>query len=392
MADNTQSPVTSNIYGDLYETPFENLTSRPPPRPAAASCCVPGSERIVVPVIFSIIVLLGCFGNGLVITVVFKNKSFFRNTTNIFIVNLAVADLMFLIFCVPFHAVIHTSPEWPFGECMCKVVHLVQYASMAASILTLVAMALDRYLAVVYPLKTKHLRTPKTALMVILFIWILSIVIALPWPVFYTVKVYRNIAPRPIAICADNWGAYRKQRSLYFLLLFLVTYAIPLVAITVLSILMVRQLWILPEPDCPRLGSSLKAKRKVTFLVIFVIAVFFICWLPSHVIWVWTNFFRKTWRRNYTFYYMRILAHVFSYANSSMNPVIYAFLSKNFRRGFRRALRCDTARLTATGSPVGSQSKSGTSVSGQSSKGNIKMMAPTCGAQMKPVMAMPCPT
>ena len=80
------------------------------------------------------------------------------------------------------------------------------------------------------------------------------------------------------------------------------------------------------------------AKQRVTRLIVVVVAVFAVCWLPSHVVWLWTNFFRASWRHTYAFYYARIAAHVLSYANSCMNPFIYAFVSSRFRREFRRHL------------------------------------------------------
>ena len=301
-----------------------------------------GSEAILVPIIFSFMVLLGGIGNILVMVVVIKNKNQFKNTTNLFILNLAVADLLFLIFCVPFHAIIYTGLGWPFGEFMCKFVHFVQYSSMVASILTLVAMSFDRYLAVGYPLRTKHMRTPKKALCVAICVWVLSVLIALPWLVFYTVRIYSNLGPKEVTICADDWGKASSSRPTYFLLLFILGYAIPLVTISILSTLMVRQLWIVNEYRCQgtRTLESIKAKRKVTRLVIVIVVVFLVCWLPSHVIWLWTNYFSTSWHHTYGFYYMRIFAHVLSYANSAMNPVIYAFLSQNFRKGFQKALLC----------------------------------------------------
>jgi len=98
-------------------------------------------EAIIVTTLFTVIFLLGCVGNFLVILVVFKNREQFKNTTNLFILNLAIADLCFIVFCVPFHALIHTnkSAGWPFGEFTCKFVHLVQFCSMVTSIGTLVA-------------------------------------------------------------------------------------------------------------------------------------------------------------------------------------------------------------------------------------------------------------
>ena len=323
-------------------------------------CCIPGSERIIVPVVFALVVALGLVGNILVIAVVVKNRDQYRNTTNIFILNLAIADILFLVFCVPFHAVIYTARNWYFGDFMCKFVHLVQYSSMIASVFTLMCMSLDRFMAVAHPIKTKHIRTPRIALASSIMIWVVSIIWAIPWPIFYTVRVYTQFGPSPLALCADDWGSLKPHRATYYLLLFIFAYAIPLVAIFGFSALMVHQLWADEGPTGTNFTESLRARKKVTRLIIVVVAVFGICWLPSHISWLWANYFKNTWQYNYTFYYLRIFAHVLSYANSSMNPLIYAFLSENFRRGFHKAVQCSVTRIppsgrTVTGSPRSSE-------------------------------------
>ena len=311
-----------------------------------------GAERVIVPMVFSLVVLCGCVGNSLVIVVVLKNRDYLRNTTNLFILNLAIADLLFLMFCVPFHAVIFSTTYWPFGQVLCKLVHFIQYSSMVASIFTLVAMAADRYCAVAYALQTKHFRTPTHAFITSSCIWVGAVVVAVPWPIFYTVKTYTDVYP-PVTICADDWGSLRETaKPMYFLSLFFITYLFPLISIFVLSVLMIRQLWVLKEPEGPSMRASVSAKRKVTRLIIVVVVVFCICWLPSHIIWIWTNFFKHTWKRNYAFYYFRIGAYVLAYGNSAMNPLIYAFLSVNFRKGFQQALRCNGAPHSDVGRVV----------------------------------------
>jgi len=76
--------------------------------------------RIIIPIIFGLIAVLGFVGNLSVIIVVAANKNM-RNTTNILIIGLAAADLVFIIVCVPFTAVIYVIPVWPFGLVWCKV-------------------------------------------------------------------------------------------------------------------------------------------------------------------------------------------------------------------------------------------------------------------------------
>ncbi|XP_064638078.1 galanin receptor 2a-like [Lineus longissimus] len=306
---------------------------------------VPQWIAILVPIIFAIVVILGCVGNTLVFVVVVKNRTYYRNTTNIFILNLAFADLLFLVFCVPFHAVIYTLNNWPFGQFMCKFVHFVQYLGMIASVLTLVCMATDRYLAVAYPLKTKHLRTPPIACAAAVTVWILAIAGSVVWPILYTIRVYTNLGPNPMLIlCADDWGS-RSNRAIYFLFLFICGFLIPLIIIIVMSVLMVIQLWATPtpEPSCNR--SSFQQKRKVTRMVIVLVAIFLMCWFPFHLTYMWISFSYDTWERTYAFFYLRVFARVLSYANSCLNPIIYAFMSQNFRRGFQKALHCGKRSL-----------------------------------------------
>jgi len=76
--------------------------------------------RVVVPVVFSVIAVLGFVGNLFVIIVVVANLQM-RSTTNTLIISLAVADLLFIVICVPFTAVSYAITVWPFGTAWCMV-------------------------------------------------------------------------------------------------------------------------------------------------------------------------------------------------------------------------------------------------------------------------------
>ena len=292
----------------------------------------------LVPPVFTVVVVLGCLGNALVIAVVLKNKDQFRNTTNLFILNLALADMLFLVFCVPFHTVIFAGVDpWPFGDIVCRLIHLVQYSSMGASVFTLVAMSLDRYLAVGHPIKTKHLRTPCMALLISVLIWVVALALAMPSPIVFQVNEGR---------CGPRWPVDSWERPTFYLVLFILAYAIPVLAIFVLSALMIQQLWAIrgPESDGPRNREPMLAKRKVTRLIVVVVLVFSFCWLPQHIVWLMVSWLpentQKSLHGNYPFYFFCVMALLLSYTNSCMNPVIYAFLSTQFRKGFHKALKC----------------------------------------------------
>lgn len=98
---------------------------------------------IVVPIFFGIIFLLGLIGNMFVVIVVAANPTM-RSTTNVLILNLAIADLLFIIFCIPFTTTDFVLPYWPFGNIWCKIVQYLIIATACASVYTLVLMSLDR--------------------------------------------------------------------------------------------------------------------------------------------------------------------------------------------------------------------------------------------------------
>ncbi|XP_028942973.1 galanin receptor type 2-like, partial [Antrostomus carolinensis] len=98
---------------------------------------------VIVPVVFSIIFLLGTVGNSLVLAVLLRNGQISHNTTNLFILNLSLADFFFIVFCVPFQATIYSLEGWVFGSFICKADHFFIYLAMYASSFTLAAVSVD---------------------------------------------------------------------------------------------------------------------------------------------------------------------------------------------------------------------------------------------------------
>uniref|UniRef100_A0A8C5S2E4 G-protein coupled receptors family 1 profile domain-containing protein n=1 Tax=Laticauda laticaudata TaxID=8630 RepID=A0A8C5S2E4_LATLA len=76
---------------------------------------------VIIPLVYFLIFLVGTVGNSLVLAVLLRNGQV-NNTTNLFILNLGVADLCFIVFCVPFQATIYSLDDWIFGPFMCKAV------------------------------------------------------------------------------------------------------------------------------------------------------------------------------------------------------------------------------------------------------------------------------
>lgn len=138
-----------------------------------------GTIKPVIAICFSLIGITGFLGNTLVIFVVLLNPQM-RSTTNMLIINLAIADLLFVIFCVPFTAMDYLTDEWPIGNAWCKIVQYLIIVTALASIYTLVLMSLDRFLAVVYPISSRSLRNERNALKAITILWLLILSTSIP--------------------------------------------------------------------------------------------------------------------------------------------------------------------------------------------------------------------
>ncbi|XP_062246161.1 galanin receptor type 1b [Platichthys flesus] len=293
-------------------------------------------EAVMVPLVFGLIFVVGLVGNSLVILVICGVRCSgagggggrrTESTTNIFILNLSVADLLFLLFCVPLQATVYSLPQWVFGSFLCSFGHFFFTVSMLVSIFTLVAMSVDRYIAVVRSNQSPCVRSRRNALVGACVIWTLSVACAVPVAQHQTLTTHTS-APNS-TFCWEQWsGASRRAYRVSILLL---GYLLPLLLISCCYTRVLIHLYNKMKNMSQR---SERVKRKTTQIVLLVISAFTICWMPHHIIAMWVEF--GTFPLNDASFAFRIVSHCLSYGNSCINPVLYAFLSENFRKSCRK--------------------------------------------------------
>jgi allatostatin receptor len=295
--------------------------------------------RIIIPTIFGLIVFLGLVGNLLVIIVVYSYKQM-QNTTNILIVSLAFADLFFIIFCVPFTATLYAMPTWPFGDIWCKIVNYLMYVCAYASVWTLVLMSFDRYLAVVHPISSMRLRNTRNAYILIVLTWFIFSVGHIRLLLQYNVFEYKyGGAERSSCINVEG-----ETLPIFHACFFAFGYVVPLQIICVLYGFLLKRLLYGVVPGGSQRAESIRSKKRVTRMIIIVVVVFAICWLPIHICFM-IQYFDPHYETNILNTSFLMTANCIAYMNSCMNPILYAFLSENFRRSFKNLLCCKRERL-----------------------------------------------
>lgn len=299
--------------------------------------------RILIPTIFGLIFILGLIGNALVICVVLLNQQM-RSTTNILIVSLAFADIFFLIFCVPFTATGYALPYWPFGNIWCKIVQYSMFVCAYVSIYSLVLMSLDRFLAVVHPISSMSIRTQRNTYIVVIITWVIILVGHIPLLLQYGIFEYRYYGEdRSTCINLKNLDKSH-LRKLFYASFFVFGYLLPLSLICVLYGFMLKRLLYGVVPGGSQRAESIRSKKRVTKMVIIVVVIFALCWLPIQIIFMVQNF--GTFADDIFAIAMQFAANCLAYMNSCVNPILYAFLSENFRRSFRKLLCCGSVQYT----------------------------------------------
>ena len=284
---------------------------------------------IVIPVVFSIITLVGITGNSLVIYVILSKREM-RTVTNFLLLNLAFADMSFILLVVPYTAVKFAADSWPFGDAFCKIASYFQYVSVYVTVYTLVTISIYRYVTVVWSHATLSYRTKRNAIAVIVTLW--STICCLNIHLLFMHKV-KTISVYKYCGQADIDNSYY-----LYITFFVFAYVVPLALICVLYLLIMIHLR--ANSLVMARGSAQTQTRDKTSsafrIVIVVVVVFAVCWLPMHIMFL-LAVYKKTPKGLY-YEILRVVWHCLAYANSCANPVIYNFTSTNFRKHYREAI------------------------------------------------------
>ena len=268
-------------------------------------------------------------------------KPYMRSVTNRLIANMAVADLLMTFSAMPYSIVLlFVKTRWfggILGMITCKLLHFSMALSIAASVLTLTVIALDRFFAIVFPFNRSRLMPKISTTSTI--IWFLSILSMSPYLYFF--KSLQK--PSGDYFCHVKWEPFAdtfEAARIFLLFTFIFLYVLPLSVVAVFYSIVSFKLWFRQTPGNPtathRKNSEL-SKRKIIKMLIITVIVFAICWLPAHLIHLLQFFDYETFNDIPRFWVY--FAYGVSHGNSALNPYLYIALNNNFRRAFLELIR-----------------------------------------------------
>ncbi|XP_051980446.1 neuromedin-U receptor 1 [Xyrauchen texanus] len=309
---------------------------------------------------YLIIFLVGAVGNILTCTVISRNKVM-RTPTNFYLFSLAVSDLLVLLLGMPLELYEMWS-NYPFllGKGGCYFKTFLFETVCFASILNVTALSVERYIAVVHPLRAKYVVTCTHAKRVILSIWSVSVLGAIPNTSLHGIFTLPLPKGKGVGSMPNSDTCMLvKPRWMYNLIIQITTllfFLLPMLTISVVYLLIGMQLKREKMLHVLEAKASLgqdsysnvhsrqqKTRRQQVTKMLFVLVVMFgICWAPFHtdrLMWSFMDQKSSDHMEIFQVYeYVHVISGVFFYLSSAINPILYNLMSTRFREMFKEVM------------------------------------------------------
>ena len=293
----------------------------------------------------SLILAVSLMANSFIVMIVYQTPTL-RKPINYFIANMALSDLLFAMFWLPTRlSLLHTNQSWliggQFGQALCKLAPFFGDVSTIVSIQNLVLIAVDRFVAVVFPLRSPLIRS-KLCPFFILGTWIAGVAVILPH--FFTFQLVENSVAK--MVCVVGWEeAFGESLSFadYQLAGSILFRFIPVTLLAILYSIMLFKLKARVHPGEQSANTQQQRNRRnrnVLQMSIAIVLVFVFCWLPYDI-----TFFIIMYRASSTHFscgfglYYEVTYHM-AVGYCAINPIICFIFSSNYRQALKRLMNC----------------------------------------------------
>ena len=307
------------------------------------SCLNFSALKIGGTVTYCLIFIVSLVANSLIVMIVYKTPNL-RKPINFFIANMASSDLLYPIFWIPWNLSNWHTNSFPIGgklgQALCKLVPFFGNVSIFVSIQNLILIAVDRFGAVVFPLRSPLIRS-KLCPFFILATWIVAVAVSSP-----DLFSYELVEFPEETWCVSRWkkafGEFSSFAS-FALASYILFIYIPVLLLVILYSIVVIKLKTQAHPGEQSANTQQQRNRRnrnVLQMSIAIVTVFVFCWLPYSIIYLIIEYQDTSTHFSCSFLIYDVVTLYMAYAYCAINPVICFMFSSNYRKALKRLIKC----------------------------------------------------
>ncbi|KAM3851368.1 G-protein coupled receptor 39 [Vipera latastei] len=335
--------------------------------------------KITLALIYSFIFVAGILGNSVTIQTskILQKKGYMQKAVTDHMISLACSDLLVILLGMPveFYSIIWNPFSTTKGDLTCKLYSFLFEACSYATVLHVATLSFERYIAICHPFKFKATSGTYKVKILIAFVWITSVLVALP--LLFAMGAEHPLVDIPdhqgliiceksktqrlpefslnVTICTNlssKWRVFQFSIFTAFIVYIIVLVSVTFMCRNMIKVLMVykqatvevkgkgNQSQFLRKAESPESRGS---KKQTLIFLGLIVATLAICWLPNQVRRIMMAARPKQdWTVSYFRAYIILLpiADIFFYLSSVVNPLLYNISSQHFRKVFLQVLRC----------------------------------------------------
>ena len=285
------------------------------------------------------------FAGNILVTVTFLMKANLRTSTNYFIVNMAVSDLLSALTNWPLYATEGMLPRKhligdPVATVVCKLAMYSRCVLQLVSILSLLLIVVERFIAIVHPFKARMLTRRHRAVLLVVT-WIIPLLTVVPYFRFSNL-----VKQDQQTYCRFIWGIM--ELSIYLLSGIVAFYCVPLVTIIILYCRIMKNLT-RKRPTVDRVQESTRLRNRQQNIVVMkvfisIVIVFFLCWTPLVVFALLKMFFPSLHAKDSCLLFTGLFFYILPSLGTAINPIILFMSSTNYFEALKEMFSCCTRK------------------------------------------------
>ncbi|XP_008071894.1 G-protein coupled receptor 183 [Carlito syrichta] len=296
------------------------------------------TARILMPLHYCLVFIIGLVGNLLALVVIVQNRKKINSTT-LYSTNLVISDILFTTALPTRIAYYALGFDWKIGDALCRMTALVFYINTYAGVNFMTCLSIDRFFAVVHPLRYNKMKRIEHAKGVCIFVWILVFAQTLP------LLINPMSKQEPERITCMEYPNFEGTTSLPWILLgaCFIGYVLPLTIILICYSQICCKLFKTAKQN--PLAEKSGVNKKALNTIIFIIVVFVLCFTPYHVA-IIQHMIKKLCfpdllecSQRHSFQISLHFTVCLMNFNCCMDPFIYFFACKGYKRKVMKMLK-----------------------------------------------------